>query len=187
MSLPFNRTLLLAFAAFTVFAGTASADPQAQIVLVNLNAPGVGLNDPTPVAPVGGNTGTTLGEQRRNVLARAASLWARHLKSFAPVRVDVTFGPRTCTANAAVLASTGVLNAALNFKHAKLSDVWFPIAVANAVAKTDLDPTGDDMIVIFNINLGAPGCFTGSPFYLGFDHNEGTGVDLLATATHEYA
>jgi hypothetical protein len=183
----FTRSLVLAVVASTAIAPTASADPQAQVALVNLNAPGVGLNDPTPVAPVAGNTGTTLGEQRRNVLARAASLWARNLKSFAPVRIQVQFGPRSCTPTAAVLASTGVLAADLNFKHAKLRDTWFPIAVANAVAKTDLDPTGDDMIAIFNINLGAPGCFTGSPFYLGFDHNEGTGVDLLATATHEFA
>jgi PA domain len=187
MSLPFNRTLLLAFAAFTVFATTASADPQAQIVLVNLNAPGVGLNDSTPVAPVGGNTGTTLGQQRQNVLARAASLWARNLKSHATVRIQVVFAARACTATGAVLASAGALAADLNFKHSKLPDTWFHIAVANAVAKTDLDPTGDDLIAIFNINLGNPGCLTGSPFYLGFDHNEGTGVDLLATATHEFA
>ena len=177
---------LLALALFAS-AATASADPQATVVLVSLDAPGVGLNDPTPAAPVGGNPGTTLGEQRRNVLARAASLWARHLKSFAPVRIEVAFGPRSCTATSAVLASTGVIAAFLNFKHSTLPDTWFPVAVANAVAKTDLDPTGDDMFVIFNINLGRPGCFTGSPFYLGLDHNEGTGVDMLATATHEFA
>jgi hypothetical protein len=187
MSGSFTRSVVLGFVASTAVVFSASADPQAQVVLVNINAPGVGLNDPTPVAPVGGNTGTTLGEQRRNVLARAASAWARHLKSFAPVRIEVAFGARTCTPTAAVLASTGVLAADLNFKHSTLPDTWFPIAVANAVAKTDLDPTGDDMIAIFNINLGAPGCLTGSPFYMGFDHNEGTGVDLLATATHEFA
>jgi len=187
MSRSFPRSLLLALVASTAVALSARADPQAQVVLVNLDGPNVGLNDPTPVAPVGGNTGTTLGEQRRNVLARAASLWARNLKSFAPVRIEVTFGPRNCNATGAVLASTGALAADLNFKHAKLRDTWFHIAVANAVAKTDLDPTGDDMIVIFNINLGAPNCLAGAPFYLGFDHNEGTGVDLLATATHEYA
>src|SRR5215472_7609934 len=184
MSRSFTRSVVVGFVASTAVVFSASADPQAQVVLVNINAPGVGLNDPTPVAPVGGNTGTTLGEQRRNVLARAASAWARHLKSFAPVRIEVAFGARTCTATAAVLASTGVLAADLNFKHSTLPDTWFPIAVANAVAKTDLDPTGDDMFVIFNINLGRPGCFTGSPFYLGLDHNKGTGVDMLATATH---
>src|SRR5215813_5172019 len=166
MARSFTRLFLLAFVASMAVAPTASADPQAQVVLVNINAPGVGLNDPTPVAPVGGNTGTTLGEQRRNVLARAASLWARNLKSFAPIRIEVAFGARSCNANSAVLASTGVIAVDLNFKHTTLPDVWFPIAVANAVAKTDLDPTGDDMRAIFNINLGQPGCLTGAPFYL---------------------
>ena len=47
----------------------------------NADAPGVGLNDPTPVAPVGGNPGTTLGEQRRIALHYAADLWGAKLDS----------------------------------------------------------------------------------------------------------
>src|SRR5690242_19174650 len=45
---------------------SAPARAAATIVIVNLNAPGEGFNDPTPAAPVGGNTGTTLGQQRLN-------------------------------------------------------------------------------------------------------------------------
>ena len=37
--------------------GLASA--QATIVIINNDGPGVGLNGPTPVSSVGGNTGTT--------------------------------------------------------------------------------------------------------------------------------
>jgi hypothetical protein len=58
----------------------ASASPLAlgaTIVIVNGNAAGVGFNDPTPVAPVGGNPGTTLGQQRLNAFEYAASLWER--------------------------------------------------------------------------------------------------------------
>jgi hypothetical protein len=36
----------------------------ATITIINNNAAGVGFNDPTPVAPVGGNPGVTLGAQR---------------------------------------------------------------------------------------------------------------------------
>ena len=36
----------------------------ATIVVDNLDLPGEGFNDPTPAVPVGGNTGTTLGQQR---------------------------------------------------------------------------------------------------------------------------
>ena len=40
----------------------------ATITIVNGDPAGVGFNDPTPVAPVGGNTGTTLGAQRLSLI-----------------------------------------------------------------------------------------------------------------------
>ena len=67
-----TRALILALAALVVSAGAASAGP-AQFVIVNINAPGVGFNDPTPAAPVGGNTGTTLGQQRLIAFEHAAT------------------------------------------------------------------------------------------------------------------
>ena len=48
---------------FLLAAGPALAGG-ATITIVNMNAPGVGFNDPTPAAPVGGNPGTTVGQQR---------------------------------------------------------------------------------------------------------------------------
>ena len=48
------RLLALALARILVSTAAAIAGP-AQFVIVNLNAPGVGFNDPTPAAPVGGN------------------------------------------------------------------------------------------------------------------------------------
>ena len=69
------RILAFALAAIALSTGLVSAGP-AQFVIVNLNAPNVGFNDPTPAAPVGGNTGTTLGEQRLIAFAHAASLWS---------------------------------------------------------------------------------------------------------------
>ena len=61
-------SLALLLAAGSVFAG-------ATITIVNKNLPGVGFNDPTPVAPVGGNPGTTLGEQRLLAFQHAAGIW----------------------------------------------------------------------------------------------------------------
>ena len=99
---------LLIAALLTAVATPASADPRARIVLINYDAgTGVGLDDPTPVAPIGGNNGTTLGQQRQIALLHAASIWARNLRSFVPVEIAVTFAPRTCTATGAVLASAG--------------------------------------------------------------------------------
>ena len=45
----------------------------ATITIVNGDPAGVGFNDATVVAPVGGNTGTTLGQQRLNAFQAAAN------------------------------------------------------------------------------------------------------------------
>ena len=43
--------------------------------------PGEGFNDPTPVSPVGGNTGTTLGAQRLQLFQTVAAEWGSKLNS----------------------------------------------------------------------------------------------------------
>lgn len=57
---------LLAFGAATAVnaVNAVSAVNAATIVITTRDAPGVGFNDPTSVAPVGNNPGTTLGAQR---------------------------------------------------------------------------------------------------------------------------
>ena len=50
----------------------------ATITIVNVNAPGVGFNDPTPVAPVGGNPGTTIGQQRLKAFRTRPPSGAEH-------------------------------------------------------------------------------------------------------------
>ena len=48
------------------------------ITIVNKDAAGQGLNDPTPATPVGGNPGTTIGQQRLNVLQEGRRYLGRH-------------------------------------------------------------------------------------------------------------
>ena len=67
----------------------------AVINIINLDGPGEGLNDPTPAVPVGGNPGTTIGEQRLLCLQRAAEIWGAALTSTVPINVQVQFNPRT--------------------------------------------------------------------------------------------
>jgi hypothetical protein len=47
----------------------------ATIVIVNVDGANEGFNDPTPVAPIGGNPGATIGAQRLYVFQYAANLW----------------------------------------------------------------------------------------------------------------
>jgi len=67
---------LVAYALFGMGAVIAPAVEAAVIRVINNDNLGEGFNDPTPVAPVGGNTGTTLGQQRLIAFQRAANIWA---------------------------------------------------------------------------------------------------------------
>jgi hypothetical protein len=186
---------LLVAAIIVALAAPVGADPRAQVILLNFDAgSGLGLDDPTPVAPIGGNSGTTLGQQRQIALAHAASIWARNLRSFVPIKMAVTFAPRACNATGAVLASAGPSLVVRDFgKWTTHPGHWYAVALANKLGREDLFPPNTpglpdyDIVAIFNINLGQPGCLTGIPFYYGLDGNEGPNrVDLVATALHEF-
>ncbi|MEJ7713281.1 MAG: hypothetical protein WKF84_26400 [Pyrinomonadaceae bacterium] len=88
-------------AAFLLCATNAFAG--AQITIVNFNAPGVGFNDPTPAAPVGGNPGTTVGQQRLIAFQFAADIWGATLDSTVEIRIQATFEPLPCNAVSGVL------------------------------------------------------------------------------------
>ena len=81
---------LLVAGALQASAGTG------KIVIVNIDLPGIGLNDPTPALPVGGNPGTTLGEQRLNVYQAAAARWSTMLDTNVDIMVEASFAPLQC-------------------------------------------------------------------------------------------
>ena len=114
----------------------------APFVLVNTDAPGTGFNDPTPATPVGGNTGTTVGEQRLIAYGRALQLWGSVLKSNVPIVVLGSFSPRNCTATGGTLASAGAWNVEVNFPNAPLANHWYHAALANSLAGTDIYARG---------------------------------------------
>jgi len=178
------KALLLAIAALLASSLCWAA---ATITIVNGDPPGIGFNDPAPVAPVGGNTGTTLGAQRLNAFQAAASKWGATLDSSVPIRVLATWDALPCTDTAAVLGSAGALEVFADFPEAPQHHAWYGKAEANKLTGSDADPTTPDIRARFNVNLGQPGCFTGSPFYLGLDNNHGANTDLVTVLLHEFA
>jgi len=87
-----------------LFAALVTGRAQAAIIVVdNLDVPGTGLNDETPTAPVGGNPGTTLGQQRLNALQYAADIWGSILASDVPILVAASFSPLSCGSTSATL------------------------------------------------------------------------------------
>jgi hypothetical protein len=170
---------------------SAAAFSAATIVIQNMNAAGEGFNDPTPAAPVGGNTGTTLGDQRLNAFSAAASQWGATLTSNVPIVIRASFEPLTCTATSAVLGSAGAYNIWHDFAGAAQPNTWYPQALANKITGVNLsasDPVdGQDIRARFNSRLGLfPDCLPGTPFYLGLDNNHGSQIDLVTVLLHEF-
>ena len=174
--------LFASLAARPLFAG-------ATFVIVNTDPAGAGLNDPTPATPVGGNAGTTLGQQRLIVFQQAGAIWGALLTSNVTIRVSASFAPLACSATTGVLGSTYANDVYSDFSGAPVAGTWYVTALANKLAGTDLDVTNTnvDMTAQFNSSLGQAGCLTGTSFYLGLDNNHGSNINFLTVALHEFA
>jgi hypothetical protein len=164
----------------------------ANIVIVNTNAPGVGFNDPTPAAPIGGNPGTTIGQQRLNVFQYAASVWGSILDSPVTIYIQSSFVPLACTPTAGTLGSAGTIQIFGDFPNAELVDTWYHVALANKLSGFDLAPgpngtAADDIVARFNSILGTPTCLTTLHWYYGLDDNHGADIDLATVLLHEFA
>lgn len=172
-----------------LMAGAAPAQAAATIVIVNQNAPGVGFNDTTPATPVGGNPGTTLGQQRLYAFQHAADIWGATLTSTVPIRIGASFVPLSCSSTSAVLGSAGANEIWSDFPNAPRTATWYPAALASKLANEDIATPGEPHIIArFNSRLGLfADCLPGSPFYLGVDNNFGDGVDLVSVLLHEFA
>jgi hypothetical protein len=186
-----RRPLLRRAAAILALLGcAASADVQASatITVINNNKPNEGFNDPTPVEPVGGNTGRTLGAQRLIAFQYAANQWGSTIDSKVEIRIAASFEALPCDANSAVLGAAGAAEIFSDFANAP-KRAWYPSALASKLAGTDMASAGVPHIrARFNSRLGLfPDCLPGAPFYLGTDNQHGDQVDLVSVLLHEIA
>ncbi len=169
----------------------------ADVIVVNGDPPGQGFNNPASAAPVGGNPGTTVGQQALNVFQRAADLWGSKLVSKQPIVVIAFFLPLSCTATSGTLGAAGPYwyfrdAPPVNGGQPLAPNTWYPAALAEKLTRRDLTFEADpndafEIITFFNSNLGQPGCLTGNGWYYGLDNNEPANrVDLLAVVLHEF-
>ena len=181
-----TRVLLL-----TVMVGliaSSSALAAATIVIQNNDQPGVGFNDPTPVAPVGGNNGSTLGEQRLNAFQFAANIWGATLNSGPPITVRGSWLGLPCTANSGTLASAGAVSIRRDFPGALFAATWYSVAIANSISGSDLNGPSAEMSAQFNVSLGTPGCLENRQWYYGLDTNHGINrINLVTVLLHEFS
>src|ERR1700694_4975739 len=124
---------------------SSSAFATATIVIQNVDAAGVGFNDPTMVAPVGNNTGTTVGQQRLIAFQFAADIWGATLVSGPTITIRASWSTTMpCSVNTGALGSAGTTSLRTNFPNAVFANAWYSIALANALAGSDLNgPTAE--------------------------------------------
>src|ERR1044071_7665721 len=175
-----SKLIVFAFAFAVAVAASVQARAAATIVIQNNDPAGSGFNDPTPAAPVGGTTGTTVGPQRLNAFQFAAILWGATLRSDVPITIRASWGALPCDAEGVTLASAGAIRTHSNFPNAPFTNTLYPGALANALSGTDLRPGEPEITAQFNSSVGSANCFGGTRFYLGLDNNHGPDIDLVA-------
>ena len=175
----------LALAAVAV-APIANAVP-GKIVIKNLDGAGEGFNATTAAAPVGGNPGVTVGQQRLNVFQHAADLWGAILQNTDTIYVNANFDPLTCTSTSAVLGSAGPKYLDRDDPSYPFASTWYHIALGEKLAGTRFVTGGDGEInATFNSALdGTPTCLGGTTWYYGYDGLEGSQIELLPVVLHE--
>jgi len=103
----------------------------------------------------------------------AVDVWNVQIQS--SVQIDV----RMCwlSMTPGILGSAGPTEVASDFPHAPRSSTYYPLALANALAGTDLDPNLPEISGQFNLN---------EPWYLGTDGNTPIGqFDFETDVLHE--
>lgn len=180
------RKLLWVLTTCSMLVMLAMSAHAATINIQNNDGVNEGFNDPTPAAPVGGNLGVTIGQQRLNAFTYAANIWGACLQSVVPIVIRAQMDPLPCNASSAVLGSAGAFSVWRDFAGAPLPATWYPSALANALFGADLDPVNPDINATFSSTLGQAGCLTGTFFYYGLDHNPPGGtIDFVTVVLHE--
>lgn len=189
---------------------TAAAQPvrfDVRFDLPSANCDVAPWNDTTPASPVGGNPGTTLGQQRRNAMLEALRQLGAGLDSETPITVracwdalTVDTGGRTTLAAASpddfVIEDRSLVfsNGSTYRPAAFLPE---PYAFYAAAPAARLGGTracslrgGDcadstDMTIVYNRRIGESGVLGGARFYLGYNAAPAGTLDFVGVSVHE--
>ncbi len=150
------------------------------------DGPGEGFNDSTPVTPVTGNPGTTLGQQRLNVFQAAADYWETKLESPVEITVSAKFDPQPCSQFSGQLGAAGPRSIVRDFPGAPLANTWYPVALGNSLSGSGSSPSDPDIGAAFNSNLDSdPNCLGGAGWDYRIGVQTGSPLQLYSTVVHE--
>jgi hypothetical protein len=162
-----------------------SARAEISVNITYLDPAGTGFYDPTPRAAIDGNSGTTLGEQRRNAFEAAIYHWSKLLNGAIPVNIRATW----ISQGTGTLASARPLDFYRDWNGVPVSGRFYPATLANELAGYDIDPATDEIEVMCNpdwdngINSGKGDA---REWYYGTDGFPPSGdFDFYSTMLHE--
>ncbi len=157
------------------------------VTIVNNDGSGEGFNDPTAVAPVTGNPGTTLGQQRLNVFQAAADAWEAIVDSSVEILVLSQVDSLDCNPSSGLLGGATTLSVFRDSSGLPLPATWYPGALADSLAGMDLDPGFADIFAQFNGDLDTdPTCLVGLTWWYGVGAPAPAGtLDFFTTVLHE--
>nr|CAA6829073.1 MAG: Type IV fimbrial biogenesis protein PilY1 [uncultured Thiotrichaceae bacterium] len=107
------------------------------------------------------------------VFTAAANIWGSILQSSVPISIDACWA----SFSGNVLGYAGSQHSTKDFSGAPIEGTWYPIALANALAGSDLQPNQSDIFATFNSNFS---------WYYGIDGSTPSSQqDLLSVILHE--
>ncbi|MDP1720627.1 MAG: hypothetical protein Q8L08_06500 [Candidatus Nanopelagicaceae bacterium] len=114
----------------------------------------------------------------------AIDVWSANFPSSVPILVDATWGRST---SSGILGSARPGNYFSNFKSAPDATLWYPSALANAIAGEDLDPSSPEIVIQANSDASWDTRNDGAPTRNEYDlesvfiHELGHGLGFLST------
>lgn len=178
---------MIALASACVFSVASVSARAAEVVLWIDDEPGTGFYNGERAAPIGGNPGTTVGEQRAIAFLYAVKIWSEQLESDVPIVIRANFKSAYCSGNSALLGWAGADGVKRDFPGAPVPSTYYHRALADSLAGYDLDPGKPDVFASFNSALDRGDCLGSRGWYLGLDGNHGNDVDLIQVVSHEFA
>ncbi len=115
-------------------------------------------------------------ETAKTAFEHAVVIWEKYLISTQTIRIKATW---SSTLTTTTLAATGTTRIYKNFTNAPYSNIWYPVALAEALAGKELNASDYDIDMSINSKIN---------WYLGTDAKAQAGkYDLITVMLHEIA